>query len=193
MQDLRYLKNGWQQSSVHGREPVSGNRNRSGCLRDYYGATANGGASLIVSEISEKTGKETYILSLNVKYEQSYNEAAEQAMKKMFDENPYKKDMFYISKFDEMKNDSGFAGEYVCNRHCNLLLLLIVGMQNYINTMASSIQNRKLTFSIMESVGDVQKTNEKTPDSGKSLYASGSVFTLTVGTELPILFPVYEL
>lgn len=33
------------------------------------------------------------------------------------------------------------------------LLLLLVGVLNYANTIASSIQNRKLTFSVMESVG----------------------------------------
>ena len=37
------------------------------------------------------------------------------------------------------------------------LLLLLVGVLNYTNTIASSIQNRKLTFSVMESIGMSKK------------------------------------
>ena len=33
------------------------------------------------------------------------------------------------------------------------LLLLLVGVLNYANTITSGIQNRKLTFSVMESIG----------------------------------------
>ena len=63
------------------------------------------------------------------------------------------------------------------------LLLLLVGMLNYINTMASSIQNRKLTFSIMESAGMSKKQVIKLLIREGILYARGSVFiTLTIGT-----------
>ena len=65
------------------------------------------------------------------------------------------------------------------------LLLLLVGMLNYINTMANSMQNRKLTFSIMESVGMSKKQIKKLLIREGVLYASGSVFiTLTIGTAI---------
>ena len=62
------------------------------------------------------------------------------------------------------------------------LLLLLVGMLNYVNTMANNMQNRKLTFSIMESVGMSKKQVKKLLAHEGILYAGGSVFiTLTLG------------
>ena len=62
------------------------------------------------------------------------------------------------------------------------LLLLFVGMLNYINTMASSIQSRKLNFSIMESVGMSRRQIRKLLIYEGILYAGGSVLlTLTIG------------
>ena len=63
------------------------------------------------------------------------------------------------------------------------LLLLLVGTLNYINTMAGSIQSRKLTFSIMESVGMSRKQVYRLLLREGLLYAGFSVFlTLTAGT-----------
>lgn len=151
---------------------------------DYYGATANSGANLIVSDkyLKALVG-ETRILSLNIKYGQSYNEEAEQRMKKIFNENPYKKEMFYLSKFDEMERIQDSQGNMFAIGTVIALLLLLVGMQNYMNTMTGSMQNRKLTFSIMESVGMSEKQMKKLLIRESILYALGSVFlTLTVGT-----------
>ena len=85
------------------------------------------------------------------------------------------------------------------------LLLLSVGMLNYINTIAGSMQNRKLTFSIMESVGMSESQMIKMLICEGLLYAFGSVFlTLTIGTgityfvfesmnymEIPFSVPVF--
>ena len=81
--------------------------------------------------------------------------------------------MYYISKYDEMKtiqdSQSGMAeaGTVISG------LLLLVGMLNYINTMAVGMQNRKLTFSIMESVGMSERQIRKLLIREGLLYAGG--------------------
>ncbi|KAI4449043.1 hypothetical protein C823_003572 [Eubacterium plexicaudatum ASF492] len=57
------------------------------------------------------------------------------------------------------------------------LLLLTVGMLNYINTMTGSIRSRKLTFSIMESVGMSEK-QVKNYCCGKAFYTQAAPFLL---------------
>lgn len=150
---------------------------------DYYGATTNVGANLVVSEeYLNSLTKQTSILSLNIKYERSYDEVLEQRMKKLFHENPYNKDMFYLSKYDEMKTIQDSQGNMFEIGAVISLLLLFVGMLNYVNTMTSSIQNRKLTFSIMESVGMSRRQIRKLLVRESLIYAFGSMaITLTIG------------
>lgn len=152
---------------------------------DYYGASTNFGANLIVSEnyLRTLTAEEPYILSLIVKYEQSGNEKTEKTIKKLLEESAYSKDLSYISKYDEMKTIQDSQGNMFQIGTVIALLLLLVGMLNYVNTMSGSMQNRKLTFSVMESVGMSGKQMVKLLVREGILYAAGSVLlTLTVGT-----------
>ena len=62
-------------------------------------------------------------------------------------------------------------------------LLLLVGVLNYANTMVCSIQNRKLSFAIMESVGMSRKQIDQQLMREGILYGGLSVLiTLTAGT-----------
>lgn len=159
---------------------------------DYYGATANIGANLVVSkEYLNRLTKQANILSLNIKYEQSYDEEVEQKMKKLFNENLYSKDMFYLSKYDDMKTIQDSQGNMFEIGTVISLLLLFVGMLNYTNTITSSIQNRKLTFSVMESVGMSRKQIRKLLIRESLLYTFGSiVIMLTVG--IGITYVVFQ-
>ena len=151
----------------------------------YYGASTNFGANLIVSEDYVKTlTEEPYILSLTVKYDQSYNENTENAMKNLLKKSSYSNDLLYISKYDEMKTIQDSQGGMFEIGTVIALLLLLVGMLNYINTMSSSMQNRKLTFSIMESVGMSRKQQIKLLIREGILYAAGSILiTFTIMAE----------
>lgn len=159
---------------------------------DYYGATANIGANFIVSEeYLNRFTKQASILSLNIKYEQSYDEAVEQKMKEIFHANPYSQDMLCLSKFDDMETIQDSQGNMFEIGTVISLLLLFVGMMNYINTMIGSIQNRKLTFSIMESVGMSRKQIGKLLTRESFLYTLGSiVITLTAG--IGITYMVFQ-
>ena len=63
------------------------------------------------------------------------------------------------------------------------LLLLLVGALNYGNTMAASLQSRKLTFAIMESLGMSDRQIRKLLVREGLLYAFFSIIiTMTAGT-----------
>lgn len=175
---------------------------------DYYGATVNCGANLIVSEeYVEILTEKPCILSLNIKYEQSYEVETEKEIKNFIRTSLYSNDLLYISKYDDMKTIQDSQSGMLEIGTVISLLLLLVGMLNYINTMASSMQNRKLTFSIMESVGMSRKQIRKLMIWEGILYASGSVIiTLTIGTgityfvfqsmnymKIPFTIPVFPL
>lgn len=151
---------------------------------DYYGASTNVGANLIVSEeYVETLTEKPYILSLTVKYERPYMEDAENAVKRLLEENPYNQDLLFVSKYDEMKTIQDSRGGMFEIGTVIAGLLLLVGMLNYVNTIASGMQNRKLTFSIMESVGMSRKQVRNLLVREGVLYAAGSIFiALTVGT-----------
>lgn len=151
---------------------------------DYYGATVNCGANLIVSKNYIKTlTANPYILSLNIKYEQSFDADTEDAVKNSLEKSSYRRDLVYLSKYDDRKTiQDSQSGMYETGTVISLLLLT-VGMLNYINTMTGSIRSRKLTFSIMESVGMSEKQVKKLLLREGILYAGGAVLiTLTIGT-----------
>lgn len=150
----------------------------------YYGASVNIGANLIVSENYLNTlTSEPYILSLNIKYEKPYDEGAEKALHALMEDSPYSNDLSYISRYDDRKRIEDSQSSMTEIGTVIALLLLFVGLLNYINTFASSIQNRKLTFAIMESIGMSGMQIKKLLVREGLLYALGSVgITLTVGT-----------
>ena len=63
------------------------------------------------------------------------------------------------------------------------LLLLFVGLLNYINTMTCNIQNRRLSIAIMESLGMSRKQTRKLLMREGLLYGAGAILiTATAGT-----------
>lgn len=150
----------------------------------YYGATRNVGANLIVNKkYLETITNEPLMLSLAIQYEQSYKEDTENEVKSLLKKSPYHNDLLYASKYDDMKTIQDSQEGMFAAGTVIALLLLAVGMLNYINTMSGSMQNRKLTFSAMESVGMSRKQIIKLLVREGLLYAFGSIFiTLTVGT-----------
>lgn len=112
-----------------------------------------------------------------------------------------------ISQFENMRTIQESQGEMMEIGTIIALLLLLVGVLNYTNTIASSIQNRKLTFSVMESIGMSKKQINQLLIREGVLYALFSVFiTLTIGSvityicfesmnymEIPFNVPVFPL
>lgn len=166
------------------------------------------GASLIVSQdylnslISKPTTLDMYIY-----YNQKYDEVLEKKITSLVEDSPYNNDLHTESQFENMRTIQESQGEMMEIGTITALLLLLVGVLNYTNTIASNIQNRKLTFSVMESIGMSKKQINKLLIREGTLYALFSVFiTLTIGSvityicfesmnymEIPFTVPVIPL
>ena len=77
----------------------------------------------------------------------------EKKITSLVEDSPYSNDLHIESQFENMRTIQESQGEMMEIGTIIALLLLLVGVLNYTNTIASSIQNRKLTFSVMESIG----------------------------------------
>jgi len=173
----------------------------------YYGGR-NIGPTLIVSQdYLEKLSSQQAVLSMNISYDNSYNEEAENRIMSLLENSPYSNDLYVESRYENMKKIQDSQGNMMKIGVTIALLLLFVGALNYVNTIASGIQTRKLTFSVMESIGMSRKQTERLLIREGILYAMFSVFiTLTAGSvityicfqsmnymEIPFRIPVIPL
>ena len=142
------------------------------------------GASLIVSQdyLNSLISKPT-TLNMYIYYNQKYDEVLEKKITSLVEDSPYSNDLHIESQFENMRTIQESQGEMMEIGTIIALLLLLVGVLNYTNTIASSIQNRKLTFSVMESIGMSKKQINQLLIREGVLYALFSVFiTLTIGS-----------
>lgn len=150
----------------------------------YYGGSRNIGANIIVSQnYLEQISADYYIKSLTIKYDESYDETVEKQILACIEDKQDTNDIAYESKLEAMKEIQASQEEMMVIGIVISLLLLLVGSLNYANTMASCIQSRQLSYSIMESIGMTRKQIRNLLIKEGILYGIGSiVITATVGT-----------
>lgn len=149
-------------------------------------AGTNIGASLIVSQdYLEILTSQPTILNVYIHYNKKYDEALEKKIAALVDNSPYRNDLHVESQYEDMKTIQESQGNMMEIGTIIALLLLLVGVLNYANTIASGIQNRKLTFSVMESIGMSRKQINRLLIREGVLYAAFSVLiTLTAGSAI---------
>lgn len=106
---------------------------------------------LLVSErYAEKLLGKTYTESLDVVYENEYSQETEELVKAVFaDENKVSYDS-KLEQYEQMKPTElqiKVLGGSIC------ILIAVLAVLNYINMIASSIQNRAREFATLESIG----------------------------------------
>lgn len=142
------------------------------------------GASLIVSQnyLKSLTFKPT-ILDMYIYYNKEYDEVLEKKITTLIDNSSYSNDLHVGSQYEDMKTIQESQGNMMEIGTIISLLLLLVGVLNYANTIASSIQTRKVSFSVMESIGMSRNQINRLLVREGLLYAVLSVFiTLTAGS-----------
>lgn len=153
---------------------------------ETYYTGRNIGATLIVSQdyLDNLTSRPT-ILSVNIHYDKVYDEVLEKKITSLIDDSPYCNDLHFESQYENMKIIQESQGNMMEIGTIISLLLLLVGFLNYTNTIASNIQNRKLSFSIMESVGMSRNQINRLLIREGILYAVFSILiTLTFGSAI---------
>lgn len=153
---------------------------------EMYYSGRNIGPTMIVSKEYLKTlTSEPTTLSLNIRYDKMYDEALEKQLVPLLAQSPYSNDLYMESLYENMKTIQESQGNMMEIGTLISLLLLLVGTLNYMNTIAGNIQNRRRTFSVMESVGMSRKQVNRLLVREGFLYAAFSVLiTLTAGTAI---------
>lgn len=161
-----------------------------GVSYESYYSGRNIGATLIVSQNYLKSlAPEPYVLSLIIKYEESYDETVETEILEKLEESPFSNDLFVDSKYENRKTIQDSQGDMMEVSTVIALLLLLVGVLNYVNTMTCGIENRRLTFSVMESLGMSGRQIRQLLIREGFLYAIFSILiTMTAGTAVTYLF-----
>ena len=128
---------------------------------------------------------EIAVEAVSIYYNQKYDEVLEKKITSLVEDNPYSNDLHIESQFENMRTIQESQGEMMEIGTIIALLLLFVGVLNYANTIASGIQNRRLIFSVMESIGMSRKQINQLLIREGILYAIFSIFvTLTIGSAI---------
>lgn len=118
-------------------------------------ASRNIGPNLIVSSgWAERFDAAPIVTNLSVHYDAEADTVQTEAqVMEILSVWPDLGDIFVQSHLEEVQAIQQAEGDLNETGAAIALLLFIVGMLNYVNTIAASIQSRRLTFSVMESLG----------------------------------------
>ncbi len=146
----------------------------------YYGGSTNIGMTMIVSqEYLSKLSNRDKTESLVVTYQDAYDQETEKQILKLIENT----NLLYDSRLESMLLAEESQSEMMVMGTVISLLLLFVGLLNYLNTMIYSIQNRITTFAIMEGIGMTRKQVIKLLIKEGLFYALISIFmTISIGT-----------
>ena len=151
----------------------------------YYSGT-NIGATLIVSQkYLQKICSNPYALNIAVYYQQKNDNKTENEILSLCKKSPYFQDIYIDSLLENMKTIEKSQGDMMIIGTVISCLLLLTGILNYNNTIAGAIYHRKLTFSIMESLGMTSHQIKQLLLREGLLYAGFSILiTISAGTAI---------
>ena len=117
-------------------------------------ASRNIGPDLIVSrDWLETLDLAPIVTNLSVHYAEPGDAETEAQVQALLADDPNLGEIFVQSHLAEVQAVQAAAGDLSGTGAAIALLLLVVGLLNYAGTMAASVQSRRLSFSIMESLG----------------------------------------
>lgn len=155
----------------------------------YIGSMVGCPPIIIVSNQVVKTFvPEPLVDKVGILYKEEYDEVAEKEMLALMNATPYQKDYSYESKIEELAYIKKSQGNKMEIGLGVTLLLALIGILNYINTVIGNIQNRRAELAILESIGMTERQTDKTLVYEGLLLALGSLaITGTVGLGITVL------
>ena len=164
----------------------------SGMTDDTYYAMPGLAPTIIVSDAFFKTiVKEPLISKLAVQYQKEYDENTEAQIKRAMTTSPNRKAFSYDSKLEAMKQVEKAQNNMMGIGVGITVLLALIGIMNYINTVCGNIQNRQVELAVMESVGMTDRQTRKMLVREGLLYAGLSLL-LTGTAGLGITYFIYQ-
>ncbi len=158
----------------------------------YYAGMIGITPNIIVSDAYMKeTVEHPYVFRVGIDYQEEYDETVENEMKEMMKSSPYSKDFSYDSKLEAMKEVKEAQGNMLGVGIGIIVVLALIGIMNYINTVSGNIQSRQIEFAIMESVGMTDRQVKRMLVREGILFAAASLL-LTATAGMAVTYMVYQ-
>lgn len=150
----------------------------------YTGALLGMPPTMIVSDRAiEEFADNIYVSKVGIKYEEEYQKETENALMKLMNDSSYYKDFSFDSKIEEAEDVEKAQGNMMGVGIGVVLILALIGILNYVNTMTGNIQSRQTELAILESAGMTEKQMRRMLIIEGLLFAGISLFlTATIGT-----------
>lgn len=155
----------------------------------YMGALLGFPPTIIASDrVVAEFISEPFVYKAGIFYNQEYDEQVETEILEIIQENAYAKDFSYESKLEDMKILKRAQGNMMEVGIGIVLILALIGILNYINTVTGNIQNRQVELAVMESIGMTGKQlNHMLMAEGMLFAVCSLLLTATLGTGITYL------
>ena len=131
------------------------------------------------------------VAKVGVKYAETYNEETENGVLRLIEENPEAGGFSWESKLESMREVESAQGNMKEVGIGISLILALIGVLNYVNTVTGNIQSRKTELAILESVGMTDRQRNRMLVTEGLFFAAGS-FLLTATAGLAVTYAVYQ-
>lgn len=150
---------------------------------NYYTALVGYPPTIIVSEQALKEfAAEPMLFKMGIYYEETYDQETEDRILGELEGLSGYRDLSMESKIDLMETIREAQGNMMLVGTGLVFILALIGIMNYINTSISSVQNRLVELSVLESIGMTDRQMKWMLLLEGLLYAAGSLLiTMTAG------------
>lgn len=158
----------------------------------YIGPVLGLTPTVIVSESAmEAFAPEAPVFKISLRYAKEYDEETEAYVERQIEKTGYEKDIDTTSKIQEAERVEAAQGNMKLVGMGVVLILALISLLNYVNTVTGNIQSRYQELTIMESLGMTERQMDAMLMREGLLLAGGSLlFTLTVG--MGVTYFVYQ-
>lgn len=134
---------------------------------------------------------ENYVSKAAVRYAEEYSEPTEQAVLNLIANSADADDFSWESKLESMQEVERAQGNMKEVGMGIALILALIGILNYINTVTGNIQSRQMELAILESVGMTDRQRNRLLVMEGLIFAAGSL--LITGTAgVAVTYAVYQ-
>ena len=158
----------------------------------YMGPMSGIPPTVIVSDrILEGFLENTSISKAGIKYAEEYDEETENEILTLIRDDPEADGFSWESKLESLREVESAQGNMKEVGTGISLILALIGILNYVNTVTGNIQSRRTELAIMESVGMTDRQRNRLLVTEGLFFAAGSLMiTATVG--LAATYAVYQ-
>lgn len=158
----------------------------------YMGPMSGIPPTVIVSDrILEGFLENTSISKAGIKYVEEYDEETENEILTLIRDDPEADGFSWESKLESLREVESAQGNMKEVGTGISLILALIGILNYVNTVTGNIQSRRTELAIMESVGMTDRQRNRLLVTEGLFFAAGSLMiTATVG--LAATYAVYQ-